>query len=255
MLSIVKTFLMSLALANAAWIFNPSIKLSSGKTISVVGKGPPLLFSTGLFGTMPRFFYSEFVNILKRNATVITSDGPSPIVKSDIDDIVNALRVDNIAYLSHSSFFPDVLESEYLNSAVLLDPINIPGVSFSGLQKFDIDLRMPTLIVKAEKLYNGKKTLPEWQDPNFKGEIEEEVFLNVGHPDILDNNWANIAKNIGLWEMADRELMNYKDWQFNSNSDITKIRENYRKYIAERVLYFINKCNQDTPVISAEIVS
>ena len=36
-------------------LFNPSIKLSSGKDLSLVGTGPPVIFSSGLFNTMPRF--------------------------------------------------------------------------------------------------------------------------------------------------------------------------------------------------------
>ena len=46
--------------------FNTNIKLSSGKTAILDGKGPSLLFSGGLYGTMPTRLYSKLINDLKK---------------------------------------------------------------------------------------------------------------------------------------------------------------------------------------------
>lgn len=219
--------------------FGPSIKLESGKKVNLIGKGSPLLFSTGLFGTMPRFFYNDFVNILKKNYTIITTDGFNWIDENTIDELCEALNVDKISYLSHSSFIPGVLDNNKINKAVLIDPINIPWLSFQGLSNSNINLNFPTLIIKAEKLYVGSKTLPEWQDPEFKGEFEEEIIEGIGHPDILDDNWANFAKNIGLWEMANGKKMNYSDWKYNMKSEIPNLRKGYRKAIAKKIVNFL----------------
>tara|TARA_Y100000022_G_C13241465_1_gene372614 strand:- start:512 stop:1237 length:726 start_codon:yes stop_codon:yes gene_type:complete len=230
----------SIGLYNSDAFFAPSVKLASGKKVNLIGNGPPLLFSTGLFGTMPRSFYNEFINNIKKNYTVITTEGLTRVDENTIDEVCEALNVDKISYLSHSSFLPEVLDSDKINSAVLIDPINIPWISFQGLTNPIIKLNFPTLIIKAEKLYSGSKTLPEWQDPEFKGDYNEEVIDNVGHPDILDNTWANIAKNIGLWEMANGEKMNYSNWQYNMRSEIPNIRKKYRKNIAHKIINFIN---------------
>ena len=56
-----KLLLISLVYVNA--FFNPHARLASGKKATLMGDGPPLLFSTGLYGTMPRFFYNEFVSL------------------------------------------------------------------------------------------------------------------------------------------------------------------------------------------------
>jgi len=119
-----------------------------------------------------------------------------------------------------------------------MDPINIPWLSFQGLSNSNINLNFPTLIIKAEKLYIGSKTLPEWQDPEFKNEVKTLIYDDVGHPDILDNTWANIAKNIGLWEMANGKKMNYSDWKYNMKSEIPNLRKTYRKNIAKKIVNF-----------------
>ena len=120
-----------------------------------------------------------------------------------------------------------------------MDPINIPWLSFQGLSNSIINLNFPTLVIKAEKLYVGSKTLQEWQDPEFKGEFEEEIIEGFGHPDILDDNWGNFAKNIGLWEMANGKKMNYSDWKYNMKSEIPNLRKGYRKNIAHKIVNFL----------------
>ena len=42
-----KFLLITLSLFSNAFL-NPTLKLSSGKSLSLIGKGPPLFFSTGL---------------------------------------------------------------------------------------------------------------------------------------------------------------------------------------------------------------
>ena len=52
------------SIVNASF-FNPTIKTSNNKKLTIIGQGPPFLFSTGLFGIMPSAFYSEFINLIK----------------------------------------------------------------------------------------------------------------------------------------------------------------------------------------------
>lgn len=228
---------LNIGLTNA--FFSPSVKTSSGKKLSIVGQGPPFLFSTGLFGTMPAFLYSNFINELKKNVTIVSIDGFNPINDNTIDEVCDALNVDKIGYLGHSSFLPEVLDNSKIEKAVLMDPINLPWLSFDGLSNSIIKVKYPLYILRAGKLYKGSKTLPEWQNPDFKGDFEEETIEDVGHPDILNDFWANIAKNIGLWEMAEGEKMKFEDWKFNIKTEIPKIRKTYRKNIAYKISEFI----------------
>jgi hypothetical protein len=213
--------------------FTPQIKTSSGNKLIIKGKGPPLLFSTGLYGTMPSFLYSDLINELKKNNTIVTIDGFVPILDNTIEDICNALRVDKIGYIGHSSFNPESLNNNYITNALLIDPINIPWINFNGINNKPTILTYPTKIIKAKKLYYGEKTLPEWQNPTFQGNYTEEYYEEVGHPDILDNTWANIAKSFGLWDMAEGEKMKYEDWSYNMKNSVPAIRKKYIKYVAK----------------------
>lgn len=209
---------------------NPSINLQSGKTITLNGNGPPILFSSGLFGTMPNFLYSKFLNKVKKKFTVITIDGINPIVKDDIDDIIESIAVDSIGYISHSSFNYDILYNNKINSAILIDPITLPNINMNGISKQYISVNYPTIIIKASKLYDTDFSLPEWQDPKITGNITTFIYGNVGHPDILDNFWANLAKNYGFWDSTNGEISSFKNWTFKNNK-INKVREKYRNFI------------------------
>ena len=216
--------------------FNPSIKLESGRYISIAGTGPPIFFSPGLFGTMPSNLYSNLINIIKKNNTIITLNDNNPVKKTDITNIVNSLNVDSISYFSHSSFFPEVLESNYINSAILIDPICLPKLDITGINNPSIYVEYPIYIIRAEKLYNTDVSIPDWQEPEIIGNIIDETFPNVGHPDILDDTWANLAKRFGFWETTDNNIISFKKWKYNNNNnDIKIIRQNYRKFVSYKI--------------------
>ena len=219
--------------------FNPSIKLSSGKTATLCGNGPPVLFSSGLFGTMPSFAYNNYLSLLKKNFTIVTIDGFSPIIKDDIYDVTNSLLVDSIAYISHSSFNPDVLECSKINKAILFDPICIPKIGITGLEQHIITVDYPILTIKAEKLYNTNVPLPEWQNPILDGNVTEIIYENVGHPDILDDSWANFAKKYGFWDSIEGETIEFKKWNINKKNTISNLRKKYRRFISEKTSEFI----------------
>jgi hypothetical protein len=236
---ITKFLIFSLTLVDA--FFGSSLKLSSGKTLSLIGKGPPLFFSTGLYGTMPRLFYSNLVDKLKKNMTVVTLDGVNPITKKDIEDVTDTLRVDTMSYLSHSSFNPEVLETNKLNNAILIDPICLPKVNFNGIEKPYAKVDCPVLIIRAEKLYDADVPLPEWQEIEIEGDVQDEMYKDVGHPDILDDTWSEFANNLGFWNTASGELMEFKDWKYDKKNQIPQIRKDYRQYVSDKTLNFINK--------------
>lgn len=238
-------FILLLLILNLNFInslFNPTIKLNSGKKAKIIGKGPPIFFSPGLFGTMPTFLYSNLINNLKKNLTVVVIDDLRPININDLNDITHKLSVDTIAYLSHSSFFPKTLESNVINSAILLDPICLPNINFNGINNPSVSLNYPVHIIRAEKLYNTDVPLPEWQELEiYTSNIIDETYNSIGHPDILDDIWADLAKSLDLWDTADNKIVSFKEWKFiNNRNDIKKIRKEYRNYVCERINLLIN---------------
>lgn len=244
-----KFFLFNILCADA--FFNPTIKLSSGKTATVYGNGPPVLFSTGLYGTIPPFLYSNIINKLKKKLTIITINSLQPLTPHDVIDLTETINVDSVSFLSHSSFNPKILELDKINNAVLVDPIVVPSLNFTsffnkfGLNYFDnynnINIEYPIIIIKSEKLYKSKFDLPSWQELNINGDLENIIYDDVGHPDILDDNWAEFAKNTNFWGTATGKTMKFKEWKYNNQNTLPKIREKYRQFVTESLINLINK--------------
>ncbi len=130
------------------------IKTTSGKQLILKGNGPPVLFSPGLFGSMPAFLYNNLINELKKNNTIITINDFTPIAEDSVKEICNTIKVDKIGYIGHSSFNPNVINNnKYINSALLIDPINIPFFNFNSFSDNKIKTNYPITIIKAKKLY------------------------------------------------------------------------------------------------------
>lgn len=225
-------------------LFNPTITLNSGKQVSLVGTGPPVIFSSGLFNTMPRQLYNEFINNLKEKVTIVSINDFTPLTKNDIFDIADGLNVNTVSYISHSSFNPEVLESNRINKAMLIDPICLPKVNLDSFTQVDVDRvtiepKFPVKIFKAEKLYDSLKSLPSWQDPNITGTVSISIIPNVGHPDLLDDVWAEIAKKIGFWDTAQGNIMEFKEWKYIKNNNIKDIRKQYRDLVSKECIDFI----------------
>tara|TARA_Y100000816_G_scaffold50644_1_gene32258 strand:- start:4054 stop:4863 length:810 start_codon:yes stop_codon:yes gene_type:complete len=252
--------LIIIGLASVSAFFNPSVKLSSGRTATLNGRGPPVLFSTGLFGTMPQQFYNEVIKNLKHNVTVVTLDGIMPIMPKDITDLADTLKVDTITYVGHSSFNPYLLETDRINNALLIDPIVIPelninGVLSGGLNNIEgrsVTLDYPVVVIKSEKLYQSKLDLPRWQELKINGDVHSEIYDGVGHPDILDDTWANVAKSTDLWGTAQGETMTFKEWKYDSKNTIPSIRKEYRQYISNKILDLINNKPQTQELLVNE---
>tara|TARA_X000000368_G_scaffold417636_1_gene414591 strand:- start:1318 stop:2127 length:810 start_codon:yes stop_codon:yes gene_type:complete len=252
--------LIILSLASVSAFFNPSVKLSNGRTVNLNGRGPPVLFSTGLFGTMPEQFYNGVIKNLKHNVTIVTFDGIMPIMPNDITDLADSLKVDSLTYVGHSSFNPELLETNRINNALLIDPIVIPELDINGIlsgglnniKTTSITLDYPVIVIKSEKLYQSKLDLPRWQELEINGNVQSEIFYGVGHPDILDDIWANLAKRTDLWGSAQGKTMNFKEWKYDNKNTISSIRKEYRQYVSNKILELVNNKLPDKEVLVIE---
>jgi signal peptidase I len=103
------------------------------------------------------------------------------------------------------------------------------------------------LIIKAEKLYRSDRQLPEVQNPIFnkKKIYKELMYKDVGHPDLLNDYWANLAIKSQLWRgiTIPRERKKFKDWKLDKNNNyrkkLEKKRKEYRKFINQETINFI----------------
>jgi hypothetical protein len=219
------------------------IPLNNGRVANLIGSGPPIVFSSGLYGICPHQAYSNVANLLSKNLTVVHVEGGVKFMSvDDIESVADALNVDKLGFFSHSSFDPDILESTRVKKAVLCDPIGTPKLSSILNFKFQPHVKtdIQVLQIKAEKLYNGKFELPTWNQWNIEGDVKS-IFIDSGHVDLMDDSWVSIAKKIGFWEMLTPPSTNFQDFQF-TRSDMKKIRSNYRKHLTKvSIDFFLNK--------------
>lgn len=75
---------------------------------------------------MPRGIYSEFVDLLKSNMTIIVPRDSQGLKARDATELCSALGVAALGLLTHSSVDRALLTSKRIQRALLCDPIDFP---------------------------------------------------------------------------------------------------------------------------------
>lgn len=197
------------------------------------GTGPPVAFSSGLYGVMPRRLYTEvFANMID-NVTLVVETDIAPLSANKFESMRELLAVDKLSLFSHSSVDADILRANTLNKAVLCDPVSLE-LPIVGRGKLAED-KHKFLTLRAGVAYetNG---IPEYLNP-FATTTETKIFQNMGHADLLDDSWAELGPRVLPWmkgmQIAPRS-MPFQDWQptiFNQKHQ-KESRESYRKTVA-----------------------
>ena len=221
-----------------------SIQLQSGGRASLHGTGPPVIFSSGLFNTIPSWLYRHLFQAMTPNVTLVVPTGP--ISTNTLDEIADALRVQHVGLFAHSSFIASALTSPRLHATVLCDPITLPDIGVTGLQPISIQPQCPVLTLRASRAYEDATVpTPVLNTPAIIGKnCIDETIDDVGHPDILDDVWADLAARTGLWDtVRTYPTMSFREWQTPEPTiDTAEIRESrslYRRRVAERAVGFL----------------
>lgn len=217
------------------------VRLRSGKSISLFGsRGPPVAFSSGLYGLMPRRLYTDLFAALTGNVTLVVLNDPTPVTATVVEEAADAIGVDRVGFLAHSAFDDAVLRSPRVHRAVLCDPVATPrwlgwGAA-SNAPRADLDL----LVVKAERAYDASSTtpLPDFLFPELPGGAVVETAVGVGHADVLDDRWADLAPRLLPWMRgAERPTVGFDEWSRRRRiTDPTTTRAAYRAWLAERIV-------------------
>lgn len=230
--------MLPLTLSTVAF-FTPTMTLrESGDRISLYGSGPPVLFSSGLFGTMPRRIYSDLFKLLTRNVTMVVLDSPSPVTARTVADVTATLAVDRVGFLSHSSLDSNILASAHISSAVLCDPVVLPpltsvmaGTSPQFAPAFDV------LAVQAQLAYDADRPgIPAFISPSCPHATVVRV-PDVGHADLLDDMWADLGPRVLPWMSGGRRAtIPFEEWSYTgqrrTDADLREQRQLYRTRVA-----------------------
>lgn len=223
------------------WGLSHSVQLkSSKKMVDIYGKGAPVVFCSGLFGTMPHQMYSNFLSNIRSNMSVCIVRGAAPLTAPILEDIADTISVSKVGLISHSALDLSLLESERMLRAVLFDPISFPTVSPLSLLKparAHVSPACETLLCYAGQTFNAAPAVPNMFRPQFWGDNVIEVHDSTsGHVDILDDRWANFATGIGLFAAARAQPLEFSDW---TPRDTRTTRAEYRNVLAERAAAFV----------------
>lgn len=221
-----------------------NLPLRSGGSVSLHGRGPPILFSTGLFGTMPHWIYSEFFKQMTPNVTMVVLNGPSPITGDRIEEIADAVAVDRIGFFAHSSTDRLILDSPRVRSVVLCDPVVMPQLSLSlQMSSTEVVNPIPFLVLRAGQSYvsndNGPSPIPNYLGPQLPAETTDTITIDgMGHADLLDDTWAELGASAIPWMRGPANPTRpFRDWTFTRTSqEISKARRTYRRNVAQRAL-------------------
>ena len=221
--------------------WNPTVRLADGKRVSLHGSGPPVLFSSGLFGLMPRRLYTKLFREMRNDLTLVVLDDARPVTEDVLAAVTQALAVDRVGFFSHSSIDTAILDSPLVERAVLCDPVVLPTVSMEGLSA-PVVSGAPSLVLRAGTAYDASRTqIPEFITPQFVNGAEVKTYENVGHADVLDDTWADLGPRVLPWMAgASAERVPFAEWTGSTRKgDLASTRAEYRAWIARHVASFL----------------
>lgn len=199
------------------------------------GRGPPCVFSGGMWNAAPKFMYSDVIRRLKQNFTVVTLSGKIDL--TCVDELASSLGVDQMVLFAHSAFDPAILQSERLRGAVVCDPVSRPALGMSGVQSQTVQAACPVLTLRAGYLCNS--SLPAWNVPVIAGDVTDEVLDGFGHTDLLDDTWANLASSSGIWQTVEPLRQSFEEWRSVKKDVVNTPRTFYRERLTQAAISFL----------------
>jgi len=149
------------------------------------------VFSSGLYGTIPKFAYNNFFQSID-NVSIVH---PQPLLnKRKFEMLCDQYERDKMPLIAHSSIDADILCSHRLEKALLLDPAILPFLGASGFVPATVHPRAPVNIILSRFYSSFVKTA-------FQPTVEDANLIQLtygGHSDILDGMWPAIAENLGI---------------------------------------------------------
>ena len=138
------------------------------------------------------------------------------------------------------ALFSNILTSDKINYAILCDPITLPDIDFRGFVSQEIVTNCNVKIINAEQGYkkSNQLTLPDFNAPVIKGNVDIETYLGVGHVDIIDDFIADEILKLGFWESIPSPKQTFNNWSWKKmmrKSEKRDIRTEYRKHVAKTV--------------------
>lgn len=209
---------------------------ATNKDVSLFGAGPPVFFSSGLFGTMPRRLYTQLFDQLMGNVTLVVLNDPTPVTRRVFEETATELGVDRLCLFSHSALDASILLSARLEGAVLCDPVTIPPLPWNApavASETNHVERPKTLVVKAAHAYDPQVSTPI-PDFLFPDDIRSDSLVewtasDVGHSDLLDDRWAELGTLVLPWMRGPSPtVVPFAQWSTTPTKRASSMRAEHR---------------------------
>ena len=239
--------------------FAPSVPLRSGGSVTLTGTGPPVLLSTGLYGTMPAWLYSDFVNALRVNFTVVMPNGVAVVNADLVRDVTEALSVDSVGLVAHSSLDSHLIELEEVATVVLCDPVVVPKFEFGSIRRHRVHRSCPCLVIRAALTYEsgpGGIPIPGFLFPDLPvNSTIVHVLDGVGHADLLDDRWAALGAQLPWMRGANAPQQPFFDWTFEAKRGANSVaarRRAYRATVARLAYEHMSRNGSDCSLVQVK---
>lgn len=212
--------------------------LAGGGTVRLQGRGPPVLFSSGLFGTMPHHLYSDVFRALAANVTLLVANGP--VTAALADRVADAVGAEEVGLLAHSAFDSALLTSPRVRGAVLCDPVAVPAPPALFPSPPLLAPIPDVLVLRAGNAYDPSVAtpIPDFLSPAVARDAPVRTFPGVGHADLLDDRWAALGAATMPWMKGPRvPLVAFDEWKGNDkHTSPSAVRRAYRDWVAHAAL-------------------
>lgn len=218
----------------AFWQFHPTIQMRDGKSATLIGSGPPVLFSPGVYGRSTWRVYGQLLRTMGENVTVAVV--PGAVTTGTVDALTTELGVDRIGLVAHAACDPSLLRSRRVCRAALIDPIARPMLN-------SVQTATPTLVVRTELLETDER-FPDFHRMLVRGDaVRESTWVDVGHADVLDDTWAELASKSRVWRGARSQTVLFGQWDRTAVRDALaqrkQVRTDYRVGVANEIVEFL----------------
>ncbi len=201
------------------------------------------MFSSGLFGLMPRRLYTDLFSELMPHVTLVVLNDLRPVTRDIVEEVAETLAVETIAFFSHSALDGSVLSSPVLHGAVLCDPVILP----SPILPFGGPVVRP-LVLRAGRAYEGSGGMPDFLFP--KVESTMVTFEDMGHADVLDDRWASLGSTVIPWMKGPvRTRSDFRSWPEQNQTSLEDSRRTYRSQLAQRAIDHLLDQDEDESAV------
>lgn len=153
--------------------------------------------------------YDTLLTQAARTCTVYVHDDLAPVTVADVERFAARSGMSQVPIVAHSSFDTRILASRRVARALLVDPAAAPELHTGRplLRRRSLEVACPTYALEAPL---GQSFVPRCmrpaltpRPPSGRARWTTYPLDDVGHVDMLDEDWVAVGRAMGIRGCAD----------------------------------------------------